>query len=227
MRKVLAVCAHGAVALLVLALTACGAGEDDSPARADPGGCQKDTECSAGRICENSVCVAATPPGGPTGCQKDTDCASGRICESGACVSGGTGGSAGNSPPAQPEAGAGGSGESGGTAKTPVCRTLTLVSATAVEKANAGFCLGMAYADDYSCQFEAEYNETWCFGNRTSYVVAWVGNAYGDVFDLSNDEFLASIEQASTGPFVITWVSGAYGECTVVGDVATLCVLEP
>ncbi len=85
----------------------------------------------------------------------------------------------------------------------------------------------MAYKDDYSCSFDASSNTTYCDGTSTGYVIEWEGNDYGNVYDVSNGDLLATVGQASNGAFVIDWVDGAAGECTVVGDVATLCVIPP
>jgi hypothetical protein len=156
-------------------------------------------------------CSASDGEKDPGGCQKDTDCASGRICESGSCI---------NSAPS-------GGSSSGGNSNEPVCRTLTVANAAAGEKTNAAFCFGMAYDDSYTCSFDAVNNASTCVGATSGYVIQWIGASSGSVYDGSNGMLLATLGQTMTGAFGIDWIDGTVGECTVVGDVATLCVTPP
>lgn len=49
------------------------------------GGCTVDSDCPAGQVCQNGVCV---PAGG--GCTIDSDCPAGEVCSQGVCVKVGT-----------------------------------------------------------------------------------------------------------------------------------------
>jgi hypothetical protein len=84
---------------VAMALYACGddkkadgGGIVDPPIIVNPGptpppppapGCKADSECQAGFICQNSVCIE-TPP--PAGCTVDTECGAGLICKDGSCA---------------------------------------------------------------------------------------------------------------------------------------------
>jgi len=53
------------------------------------GGCTIDSDCPAGQVCQNGVCV---PAGGGGGCTVDSDCPAGQVCQNGVCVPAGGGG---------------------------------------------------------------------------------------------------------------------------------------
>lgn len=122
----------------------------------------------------------------------------------------------------------GAQGDGDGDADEPVCRTQAVANAAAGEKINAAYCFGLAYPQDaYACSWYPAENAVECVGSASAYVVLFSGDAAGDVYDLGTDEHLAVVVQGPTGAFEIAWDSGELGECTVVGDVATLCVEAP
>lgn len=44
-------------------------------------GCQSNTDCNQGQVCQNGACVNSNP-----GCQGNGDCAQGQICQNGSCI---------------------------------------------------------------------------------------------------------------------------------------------
>ncbi|MCG8557101.1 MAG: hypothetical protein MJD61_17720 [Proteobacteria bacterium] len=105
---------------------------------------------------------------------------------------------------------------------------MALRLSTAGEKTNAAFCFGMAYRDNYRCTFDAANDATLCRGDTTAYAVLFSETASGTigvVYDVSDQQEIGRLSQAATGEFEIDFTQlGLVGECTVVGDVATLCV---
>jgi len=69
------------------------------------GGCVKDGDCKAGRVCQKGVCVEPTKVEAPKkACSKDKDCPGDEICTDGACTKPAT-----PAPTATPTTGPGGS----------------------------------------------------------------------------------------------------------------------
>lgn len=200
---------------------ACGSSDGGSaaPEKGTEGNaCRPNRECDDGLTCLSNVCVV--PEGGAGSSNAGSGAGGGDAgagdtggSDEGGKSAGGSGGSVAGAP----------AGGGGGAPPEPECVTVNLTNAVANEKTNAAFCFGMAYPDQYSCSFNQPNNSTLCSGTKTEYIVLWNGIASGDVYDTSNEQGLASLSQGKTGAFIIEWLNGDYGECTVVGDVATLC----
>jgi hypothetical protein len=114
--------------------------------------------------------------------------------------------------------------ESDDAPSEPLCRTVPVRDGAAVEKVNAAFCVGMAYDDEFSCLYYPDIDTAACRGAELGYNVVYAFDQSGDVIDVATDESIALLYQGADGAFVIEWADGAEGRCTVVGDVATLCV---
>lgn len=198
-----------ALAATLIGVVGCG-GSDDG---AEPTGCQKDTDCASGRICESGECMSA-----------DTS-STGNNGSTGSTSSGGSGGMASTSA-SSTESTSATSTTTGSVGTEPVCRTVTVTNAAAGEKINAAFCFGLAFDDTYSCVFYPTDNVTACDGTRTGFYVLWMTDQYGDVYDSSDNSLVGQIVQGATGAFEIDFGGTAVGSCTVVGDVATLCVQD-
>jgi Cys-rich repeat protein len=48
-------------------------------------GCQFNTDCPAGQVCQNAICVTPQAPAPGTQCAVDQDCAGGLVCRGGRC----------------------------------------------------------------------------------------------------------------------------------------------
>lgn len=207
------------------------------------GGCKSDSECASGRICESGECVNQTASNGGSSSSSGGNTSLGGIISKGGSSSSSGGGpgsggssSSGGSPGGPPSIGGSqnsdaDSGVPGppapGPDVEPICGSVQLANSSAPDKANAAFCFGMAYPDDYLCNFDAETNATFCQGASTAYVILWDDSSdttVGNIYDASDESFLAQVVQGPTGSFLIGWDDGAVGECTVEGDLATLCV---
>jgi hypothetical protein len=203
------------------------------------GGCNTDNECASGRICESGQCVNQTANNGGSSSSSGGNTSIGGIISKGGSPASSDGG-----PGSGGSSSIGGAPGNGGAPDTevdggvvappgtdpevePVCGTVQLANSGAPEKTNAAFCFGLAYPDEYLCSFDAELNATFCQGTSTGYVIVWDDSSdttVGNIYDASNESFLAQVAQGPTGSFLIGWDDGTVGECTVVGDVATLCV---
>ncbi len=120
-----------------------------------------------------------------------------------------------------------GDGDGDGDAQEPVCRTVSVQNAAAGEKINAAFCIGMAYTDAFACNFYPADDATECVGQSGTFIVWYDPSTRGEARDAVTDEYIAEVVQGATGAFEIVWADGTSGTCTVVGDVATLCVDAP
>jgi hypothetical protein len=213
-------------------VAACGAGdESNGPDNstemvadgAEGGACYGNNTCDEGLVCASKHCVKLDDMG--TGGEPATGGAGGEPATGdGGSLPTATGGGGGD--PASTGGAAGTPGSGGAPGDEPVCTTVDVTNAAAGEKTNAAFCFGLAFDDDYGCTFDSANNATVCVGTTTAFVVLWVGNDYGNVYNPDTDELIGQITQGGTGAFEMTFGDVAVGACTVNGDVATLCVVE-
>lgn len=71
------------IGLLLLLLSACGAGTRSVATTSTANTCTTNADCASGYVCTSNVCTAVSPP---SGCSADSDCGAGYMCQNNACV---------------------------------------------------------------------------------------------------------------------------------------------
>jgi hypothetical protein len=114
----------------------------------------------------------------------------------------------------------------------PNCKSFNVGNAQAPEKTNAAWCFEAGDATN-SCALDPSNNFTSCTTSTGWYEVDWYetpngteGNIFGGNPEDTTGKTVAHVVQASDGSFRFTnaQTQAEIGYCTVVGDIANVCV---